>query len=51
MAGSVLPLPVVWSAADITNALMAVPNLISLLVLTHVIVDETRRDLWNEKSP
>ena len=41
------PLPVVWSAADITNALMAIPNLISLLVLTHVIVDETREHLWN----
>jgi len=49
MLGSVLPLPVVWSAADITNALMAIPNLISLLVLTHVIVDETRRDLWDEE--
>ena len=49
MAGSVLPLPIVWSAADITNALMAIPNLISLLVLTHVIVDETRRDLWSQE--
>ncbi|HET9062048.1 MAG TPA: sodium:alanine symporter family protein, partial [Candidatus Binatia bacterium] len=28
MVGAVLPLPVVWSAADITNALMAIPNLI-----------------------
>ncbi len=48
MVGSVAPLPVVWSAADITNALMAIPNLISLLVLTHVIVDETRTHLWSE---
>jgi len=47
MVGAVLPLPIVWSAADITNAMMAIPNLISLLVLTHVIVDETRRDLWD----
>ena len=45
-----LPLPIVWSAADITNALMAVPNLISLLVLTHVIVDETRVHLWSEEG-
>jgi AGCS family alanine or glycine:cation symporter len=51
MVGSVLPLPIVWSAADITNALMAIPNLISLLVLTHVIVDETRRDLWSQDRP
>ena len=48
MAGAVLPLPIVWSAADITNALMAIPNLISLLVLTPVIVAETRAHLWSE---
>ena len=48
MAGSVAPLPIVWSAADITNALMAIPNLISLLLLTHVIVEETRLHLWSE---
>jgi AGCS family alanine or glycine:cation symporter len=48
MAGSVLPLQLVWTAADITNALMAIPNLISLLVLAHVVVAETRTHLWNE---
>jgi len=32
----------VWSAFDITNALMAIANLISLIVLRHVIVEETR---------
>lgn len=47
MAGSVLSLPVVWSFADIANALMAIPNLISLLVLSGVIVAETREYLWN----
>jgi alanine or glycine:cation symporter, AGCS family len=50
MAGSVLPLQVVWSAADITNALMAIPNLISLLVLARVVVDETRVHLWNDPT-
>jgi AGCS family alanine or glycine:cation symporter len=45
MIGAVAPLPVVWSAADITNALMAIPNLISLIVLRHVIVEETRKHL------
>ena len=45
MFGAVLPLPVVWSAADITNALMAIPNLISLIVLRQVVVDETKRSL------
>src|SRR3989338_6203531 len=50
MAGSTLSLPIVWSLGDITNAFMAVPNLISLLVLNKVIVEETRRDLWEAKS-
>ncbi len=46
MAGSVLSLPVVWSLADITNGLMAIPNLISLLFLNRIIVSETRTYLW-----
>jgi AGCS family alanine or glycine:cation symporter len=40
--GSVVSLPVVWNFADCANALMAIPNLISLLVLNGVIVKETR---------
>jgi alanine or glycine:cation symporter, AGCS family len=47
MAGSVLSLPAVWSFADITNGLMAIPNLISLLVLSKVLVSETREYLWS----
>jgi AGCS family alanine or glycine:cation symporter len=47
MLGSVLSLPVVWSLADITNGLMAIPNLVSLLALQGVIVAETRKYLWN----
>ena len=47
MVGSVLTLKVVWSFADIANALMAMPNLISLIVLNKVIVQETREYLWN----
>ena len=50
MVGAVLPLPVVWSAADITNALMAIPNLISLIVLAGVVVKETDRYLWSGDS-
>jgi alanine or glycine:cation symporter, AGCS family len=41
MVGSVLSLEVVWTFADIANALMALPNLVSLLVLSPVIVAET----------
>jgi AGCS family alanine or glycine:cation symporter len=48
MLGAVLPLPIVWAASDITNALMALPNLVSLLVLTGIIVEETRLHLWDE---
>jgi AGCS family alanine or glycine:cation symporter len=47
MVGAVLSLPTVWSLADVTNGLMAIPNLISLLVLNGVIVAETRHYLWN----
>ena len=47
MLGSVLTLPLVWSFADIANALMAVPNLVAVLLLTKVIVSETRHYLWN----
>ncbi len=47
MLGSVVTLKAVWSFADVANGLMAVPNLIALLALNGVIVDETRRHLWN----
>ena len=47
--GSVINLSLVWSFADIVNALMAVPNLISLLLLSGVIVKETRKYLWNDR--
>ena len=47
MLGAVLSLPTVWSLADVTNGLMAIPNLISLIVLNGVIVAETRHYLWN----
>ena len=45
--GSVANLSVVWSLADCMNALMAIPNLLSLLFLSGVIVNETRKYLWN----
>lgn len=47
--GSVVNLSLVWSFADIVNAFMAVPNLISLLLLSGVIVKETRKYLWNNR--
>ncbi len=44
--GSVLSLNVVWNMADISNAFMAVPNIISLIFLSGVIVKETDKYLW-----
>ena len=44
--GSVLSLSVVWNLADIANALMAIPNLVAILLLSGVIVRETRKYLW-----
>jgi AGCS family alanine or glycine:cation symporter len=47
MVGSVATLPAVWSFADVANGLMAIPNLVSLLVLSRVVVGETRLYLWS----
>lgn len=33
----------VWTVADILNALMAIPNLVAVLLLSNVIVKETRK--------
>ncbi len=48
-AGSVLNLVVVWNLADSMNALMAIPNLLSLLLLSGVIASDTRKYLWNNR--
>jgi len=44
--GSVMNLDIVWNLADCMNALMAIPNLISILALSGIIVHETRKYLW-----
>lgn len=46
--GSVLNLDVVWAAADCMNALMALPNLLSLLLLSGVIAHETKAYLYGK---
>ena len=45
--GSVMNLALVWNLADCMNALMAIPNLISLLCLNGIIVHETKKYLWS----
>lgn len=47
--GSVISLGMVWNFADCMNALMALPNLISLLLLSGVLVAETKKYLWNNQ--
>lgn len=44
--GSVTALGLVWNLGDFFNALMAIPNIISLLALSGVAVRETRHYLW-----
>ena len=47
--GSVANLTIVWNIADCMNALMAIPNLLSLIGLNGVIVHETRKYLWRNR--
>lgn len=46
-AGAILNLSLVWNIADSMNALMAIPNLIALLLLSKVLVRETNKFLWS----
>ncbi len=47
--GSIMNLTVVWNLADCMNALMAIPNLLSLLFLSGILVHETRKYLWRNQ--
>ena len=47
--GSIINLTLVWNIADCMNALMAIPNLLSLIFLSGIIVKETKKYLWNNK--
>ena len=47
-AGSTMSLALVWNMADIMNALMTVPNLIALLMLSGVIAKDTQYYLWEK---
>ncbi len=49
----IVALDVVWALADILNALMAIPNLIAVLLLSNVIAGETKKyindlDAWDD---
>lgn len=46
--GSVTAINIVWNLGDTFNALMALPNIVSLLLLTKVVISETRHYLWEK---
>ena len=47
--GSVAKLSMIWDLADSMNALMAIPNLVSLILLSGVLASETKKYLWSGK--
>ncbi|MDD4823197.1 MAG: sodium:alanine symporter family protein [Bacteroidales bacterium] len=44
--GAVMNLTLVWNIADCMNALMAIPNLIAVILLSKVVARETNHYLW-----
>lgn len=47
--GSIINLDVIWNIADCMNALMAIPNLVALLLLSGVAARETKKFLWGNR--
>lgn len=47
--GCLLELQTVWELADVVNALMAIPNIISLLLLSGVMARVTQKYLWENR--
>ncbi len=44
--GSIINLDIIWNIADCMNALMTIPNLVALLLLSGVAAKETKKYLW-----
>jgi len=49
--GTFLKLEIVWRMSDVMNALMAFPNLIALIGLSHIVVLETNRYFFKKNQP
>ena len=49
IVGCVLNLKDLWNFADLTNALMALPNLVALIFLSRVIAKDTQYYLWENR--
>ena len=48
--GAIAKLSLVWNISDTLNGLMAIPNLIGLLLLTPVVVSETKKYFDNKNN-
>lgn len=49
LIGPVIKLDLVWTMADIFNALMSIPNLIAVVVLSPIVVKETNYYLYGNR--
>jgi len=49
VVGAIVPLQLVWNVADITNILMAIPNLLALVLLSAVV--KKMKDEYFKKHP
>ena len=47
--GSIINLDIIWNIADCMNALMTIPNLVALLLLSGVAAQETKKYLWRNR--
>ena len=47
--GSIINLDIIWNIADCMNALMTIPNLVALLLLSGVAAQETKKYLWSNR--
>lgn len=50
-SGAFLHLDMIWIIADIVNGLMAIPNLIGLIALRHIVVEETKLFFDKQSAP
>ena len=48
--GPLIETKIVWALSDIFNALMAIPNLIGLVLLSKVVLDETKKYFTDRNS-
>jgi AGCS family alanine or glycine:cation symporter len=47
--GAMVKLDFVWNLSDMLNAFMAIPNLLSVLLLSAVVTSETKHYLWSDR--